>query len=313
LLFLLLCVFLASGAGAAEQGGRRVVVVDKASKVLTVYIEGQKAVRFPVSFGVDPVSDKVRAHDLATPEGLYFITHHKSRTRFHRTLGLSYPNLADAQRGLVSGLVSARGYGRIRKAVQRGGVPPCDTGLGCAIAIHGGGVYRRFGEFRERDWTEGCIALENRDMERLFALCRDGDPVVIFNGARNLCDVIRPFTQVRDHDAAGLPVCPDGVCVYEARLRTWLGLAFMTIREGAGGMSLEAAVSGEGGAVLVVTDRNGDGELSFLDAVRGSMAEGVSPDSAYRLLRSAVVVALAGGEIPEGTGPRELAVFGRLD
>ncbi len=315
LLFLLLCVFLASGAGAAEQSRRRVVVVDKASKALTVYVDGKQAVRFPVSFGVDPVSDKVRAHDLATPEGLYVITHHKSRTRFHRSLGLSYPNLADAQRGLASGLVTARGYRGVLKAALRGGVPPCDTGLGCAIAIHGGGVYRRFGEFRERDWTEGCIALDNRDMERLFALCRDGDPVVVFNGARNLCDVIRPFTQVRDHDAAGMPVCPDGVCVYEARLRTWLGLAFVTISEGAGGMSLEIVVSGEGseGPVLAVTDRNGDGELSFLDAVKGSMAEGASPDSAYRRLWSAVVVALAGGEIPEGTGPRELAVFGRLD
>lgn len=315
LLFLFLLAFSASGLQAAEPSARRVVVVDKATRELTLYVGGRLAASFPVSFGVDPVSDKVRAHDLATPEGLYSITYHKSQTRFHRTLGLSYPNLADAQRGLASGLVSPAAYRRIRKAVLASRPTPCDTGLGCAVAIHGGGVSRQFGEFRERDWTEGCIALDNRDMEKLFNLCRVGDPVLIFNGARGLFGLVRPFTQVPDLADDGLPDCPDGVCAYEARLRTWLGPTDVTIREGAGyGVSLEVVVYGEGGApVLAVTDRNADGEISFLDGVRGTMADAAAPDSAYALLRSAVLVALLGGEIPVVGGGRELAVFGHLD
>lgn len=315
LLFLLLCVFFVGDAQADGHASRRIVVVDKASKALTVYADGKRVARFPVTFGVDPVSDKVRAHDMATPEGLYFISYHKSRTRFHRTLGLSYPNLADAQRGLASGLVSAPGYRRIRKASLGAGQPPCDTGLGCGIAIHGGGVFRQFGEFRERDWTEGCIALDNRDIEALFTLCRDGDPVLIFNGARNLCDVIRPFTQVRDVDAAGMPLCPDGACTYEARLKTWLGPVSVAIREDTGAVSLEATISEEGreGPILSVTDRNADGEVSFLDSVRGAMADASSPESAYELLRTAVVVALAAGEMPDAPASRPLAVFRRLD
>lgn len=314
-LFLFLCVFFALDAQADGHAVRKIVVIDKALKALTVYDAGRRVASFPVTFGVDPVSDKVRAHDLATPEGLYVITYHKNRTRFHRTLGLSYPNLADAQRGLASGVVSPAGYRRIRKAVQRGGQPPCDTGLGCAIAIHGGGVYRQFGEFRERDWTEGCVALDNRDMEALFSICRDGDPVLIFNGSRNLCDLIRPFTQARDLDAAGMPVCPEGVCTYEARLRTWMGATSVTIREGEGGTSLEVVVSEEGreGPILAVTDRNADGHISFLDSVRGAIADASTPDSAYELLRSSVVVALAAGEIPDAPGAGRLAVFRRLD
>ena len=315
LLFLFLLAFSASGLQAAEPSARRIVVVDKATRELTLYVGGRQAARFPVSFGVDPVSDKVRAHDLATPEGLYAITYHKSRTRFHRTLGLSYPNLADAQRGLASGLVSAAGYTRVRKAALASRQTPCDTGLGCAIAIHGGGVYRQFGEFRERDWTEGCIALDNRDMDKLFNLCRVGDPVLIINGARGLFGLVRPFTQVPDLAEDGLPVCPDGVCAYEARLRTWLGPTGVTIREGEGyGVSLEVVVYGEGGRpVLAVTDRNPYGEISFLDSVQGAMADAADPDSAYALLRSAVLVALSGGEIPVVDGGRPLAVFRRLD
>ena len=309
LLLVLLLTFSVTSALAAGRSypSKRVLVIDKAAKELTVFVGGRQAARFPATFGIDPVSDKRRINDLATPEGLYFITYKKSRTRFYRTLGLSFPNLADAQRGLASGIVSVEGYRRILNAARRSRPAPCDTGLGCAIAIHGGGVYRQFGEFTERDWTDGCVALDNPDMEVLFNLCRPGDPVLIFNSAWNLFGIIRPFTQVRDLDGKGLPVCPDGICVYEADLRTSLGRTRVTVREGRShGLSLEVVVYDEGreSPALVLVDRNADGEMSFLDSARGTIADASTPDSAYELARSAIIVALSSGGMPHMDGGR---------
>lgn len=296
----------------AAPSAPRVLVVDKATRELTLFVDGRPAARYPVSFGLDPVSDKRRIHDLATPEGLYVVAYKKSRTRFFRTLGLSYPNVADAQRGLAAGVVNEAGYRRVLRTARKGQAGPCDTGLGCAIAIHGGGVYRGNGGGPVRDWTEGCIALDNADMLELFNLCRPGDHVLVLNSGRNLFGLIRPFTRNSRLDDEGLPICPEGVCTYETMLRTWLGTVRVTVREGRE-VSLEVVISGEGGTVLALADRNADGEISFLDSVTGSMADPASPESAYALIRSAVIVSLSSGTLPVA-GPEEtLAVSGRLD
>lgn len=306
--FLLFFIVSSAQAVGVVHAAQHVVIIDKARRELAVCTDGRETARFPATFGVDPLSDKSRAHDLATPEGLYFIAYRKVRTRFHRTLGLSFPNLADAQQGLAAGVVSGTGYARILDAVRKSRPAPCDTGLGCGIAIHGGGVFRQFGEFRERDWTEGCVALDNRDIEALFNLCGPGDPVLIFNSGRNLRGILRPFAEVRDLDGQGRPVCPDGVCAYEVRLMTSLGMTKAVIREGkAYGMSLEAEVCGPGSGReprLVLTDRNADGEMSFLDSATGSIAGNSSPQAVYDMLREAVVEALSAGVMPVGGNAR---------
>lgn len=316
-------VFLAScGAWAADLpvSPERLVVIDKAVREVVFFRNGLEAARFSASFGLDPASDKYRAHDLATPEGLYFVAYRKSRTRFHRTLGITYPNLGDAQRALARGIVTESGYMRILNALRRSRPAPCVPGLGCGIAIHGGGVFRGTGADRARDWTEGCVALDNRDMEVLFNVCRPGDPVVILNSSRNLYGIIRPFTEVRTLDADGLPVCPGGLCAYTAELATSLGLARFSVREGPDFMSLKVEViseTGEGSPLLVLTDGNADGHLSFLDSVEGPLAEGVAPAEAYALLREAVLAAFSRGQVPamaatrveepsvRGTGPSQ--------
>jgi hypothetical protein len=144
-------------------------------------------------------------------------------------------------------------------------------------------------------------------MAVLFNLCRPGDPVLIFNSARNLFGLIRPFTQVRNLDDQGLPVCPDGVCTYQADLRTQLGRTGVTVREGgAHGLSLEVVVYAHGGKrpALVLVDRNADGEISFLDSAEGPIAAGAAPGSAYELVRTAIVAALSSGGMPHLDGGR---------
>jgi len=281
----------------AQAAGDRCVVVDKAKRAVSAFEHGRRLATYPASFGIDPVSDKRKAFDCATPEGLYFVSYKKDVTRFHRTLGLSYPGLGDAEKALACGLISIPEFRRIRDAVRKSRPGPCGTGLGCGIAIHGGGVFRQFGEYRERDWTEGCIALNNPDMEKLFALCRLGDQVVIFNSEASLFGLARPFSQATDLDADGLPQCPQGVCVSEARFMTALGAAVVRITEGAL-WSVQATVldpGDEGHVLLTLFDRNADGRMSFQDSASGPLAEGRSLQETYAMLRQALADALSSG------------------
>ncbi|MGD8541252.1 MAG: L,D-transpeptidase, partial [Desulfobacteraceae bacterium] len=75
----MLLAFWVPAAPAAEPSYpfKRIIVIDKAAKKLTLFVDGRQTARFPASFGIDPLSDKRRNNDLATPEGLYFITYKK--------------------------------------------------------------------------------------------------------------------------------------------------------------------------------------------------------------------------------------------
>lgn len=289
-------------AAGATSSAQRVIVIDKAKKSLIFFMDGKVVAEFPASFGIDPDSDKRKAFDCATPEGLYFITYKKTETRFHRLLGISYPSLANAEKGLVSSVISLNGYKKIREAVRKSRTTPCDTGLGCGIALHGGGVFRYFDKNRERDWTEGCVALNNEDMEKLFDACRPKDPVIIFNSRRNLYGIIRPFTRMKNVDGQGLPVCPEGICTYEAELSTALGRTVLTLREGKKfGRSIQVFAykpDAPDRPFLTLLDSNADGHISFLDNVSGPAAENILPDAAYAMVREALIEALSKGIAP---------------
>lgn len=279
-----------------QAASQRCLVVDKAGRELVAFQDGRKAGAFPVSFGVDPVSDKRRLGDLATPEGLYFVSYKKDPSQYHRTLGLSYPSPADAEKGLAGGVISVSEYLKILSAARGSRPGPCGTRLGCAIAIHGGGVYRRFGENLERDWTEGCVALDDRDMDRLFAFSRRGDRVVIFNSAANLFGLARPFSRAAILDERGLPLCPQGVCAYEAQFQTTLGRMAVRITEGIWSVQVVVHGPGDPGEILLtLTDRNADGRMSFQDSAEGPLAQGRSTDEVYAMVRQAVIDALSDG------------------
>ena len=270
----------------------RILVIDKAKKDLVVFMDGRQVAQFPAAFGIDPDSDKYKAFDCATPEGLYFITHKKAKSRFHRLLGISYPNPAKAEKGLAEGVISLKEYRTIQKALQKPGAGALQYRSGGAgIAIHGGGVFRSFDKARERDWTRGCIALNNPDMEKLFNFCRSGDPVVIFNSRRNLYGIVRPFTRLKDLDENGTPRCPNGVCTYQVEIPSSLGRTTVTIKEGkAYGRSLQIIVYAANDPekpILVLVDRNADGRLSPMDSANGPLADEHSPSpmQAYKMVR----------------------------
>lgn len=127
---------------------------------------------FPIGLGFAPVLPKQREGDGRTPEGRYFVCVKNPRSKYYLSLGISYPGPADADRGAAAGLISAAERDEIRRAHDEGRTPPWKTALGGEIFIHGEGG--------GSDWTQGCVALENRDMAELFGRTEIGTPVMIF-------------------------------------------------------------------------------------------------------------------------------------
>ena len=130
------------------------VLVEKSARKLHLLKGGVAFRTFDIALGLRPVGDKQHEGDSKTPEGNYFIDRRNPESEFHLSLGINYPNARD--------LAEARARG-----VDPGG----------DIFIHGrGNPVRRL----IPDWTWGCIAVTNDEIEEVYAMVRDGTPVSIY-------------------------------------------------------------------------------------------------------------------------------------
>lgn len=171
-LFLFLALASADGREAPPDGlAKPRLVVYKRARRLELY-DGDKLVRaFPVALGSNPVPPKRKEGDRATPEGEYHTCGKIPKSAYHMALVLDYPNAEDAERGFKAGVISKKERDAIRRAIAGKRCPPFGTGLGGQVEIHGMGS--------QSDWTWGCIALDNPDIEALYKALPNGTPVVI--------------------------------------------------------------------------------------------------------------------------------------
>jgi len=147
------------------------IVVRKADRRLDLY-SGEKFLRsYKAGLGFSPVADKIREGDGATPEGEFYVFVKNNRSAYYLSLGISYPNAEDADRGLRDGLINRAQHRTITEAIRTKTAPPQYTRLGGLIYIHGHGA--------QSDWTWGCVALENDDIRELFEAVTVGTPVSI--------------------------------------------------------------------------------------------------------------------------------------
>ncbi len=147
------------------------IVVNKSARKLELF-DGEKLIKtYRIALGNSPNGDKEREGDGKTPEGEFYVFGKNPESKFHLSLGLSYPNKEDAERGLAAGSIDKNEKELIDTTIAKGEMPPQKTALGGEIFIHGGGT--------ASDWTEGCIALDNSDVEELFAILSKGVPVRI--------------------------------------------------------------------------------------------------------------------------------------
>lgn len=129
------------------------VEVHKADRKLYLLSGSTLLKDYDIGLGGDPVGHKQFEGDGKTPEGSYLITHRNGRSAYHLSLGISYPNEAD------------RAY-----AKAQGKEPGGD------IFIHGA---NRFGP-SDGDWTAGCIAVSDREIEEIYAMVNPGTKINIF-------------------------------------------------------------------------------------------------------------------------------------
>lgn len=158
------------------------VVIFKSKRRLELW-NGQTLVKvYRVALGNNPNGAKQKQHDSRTPEGRFYIcTRNSTNSAFHVFLGLSYPALPDAQRGKKTGLISAREYAMIRNRLASRGAPLWETRLGGWVGIHGGteGTFARkqMNKRGRTDWTAGCIAVTDREIEEIHRATVLGTPV----------------------------------------------------------------------------------------------------------------------------------------
>jgi len=184
------------------------ILVNKAQRRLELWVGRHMIKAYRIQLGWRAHGPKERLGDQKTPEGRYFVCAHR-RSAYYLGLLLSYPNAADARRGLDSGLIDPAQYKAILEKLDAGACPPQDTKLGGAILIHGqlpeltSEMTRKhkadpsslrpgwqpgdadpaaMKEFQ--DWTDGCIALFNPDIRELYEFVADGTEVLIVANAR---------------------------------------------------------------------------------------------------------------------------------
>jgi L,D-transpeptidase catalytic domain len=134
------------------------IVVYKRERTLTLYLRGVPVRSYFVALGSRPVGDKISAGDDRTPEGLFSINAHNPASKYHLALRISYPDAAHRDR-----------------AVKLGVDPGGD------IMIHGLPVkFSNAGkDHRLDDWTNGCVALTNQEIEEIWHAVPDGTPIQI--------------------------------------------------------------------------------------------------------------------------------------
>lgn len=147
------------------------IVIRKKQRSLEVYDGGKLVKAYVMVLGFAPAGDKEVEGDGKTPEGEFYVFTKNPQSRFHLSLGLSYPSKDDAKRGFANGLITKAERDGILAAIDQKKMPPQKTALGGEIYIHGGGV--------ARDWTWGCVALRNEEIEELFKTIPVGTKVTI--------------------------------------------------------------------------------------------------------------------------------------
>lgn len=147
------------------------LVITKSKRTLEVFDSDKRIKSYTMVLGFDPKGDKETEGDGRTPEGDFYVFTKNPESRFHLSLGVSYPGKEDAIRGLKAGLISQQEYDEILTAIAEQRMPLQKTKLGGEIYIHGGGT--------ASDWTDGCVALNNDEMTELFDAIPVGAKVTI--------------------------------------------------------------------------------------------------------------------------------------
>jgi murein L,D-transpeptidase YafK len=154
---LLLCAMGLAQTASKPQRADRVVILKK-ERTLRLLSHGKVIKTYKVALGGDPVGAKTRQGDHKTPEGLYALDSRNAHSQFYKSLHISYPSARD------------------RAAAKQKGVSP-----GGEVFVHGlpNGYGWVGAGHRAKDWTDGCIAVTDQEIDEIWLAVADGTPIEI--------------------------------------------------------------------------------------------------------------------------------------
>lgn len=180
-LIYLLCWLLAAPALAeTPKPSKQIWLLVDTDKQTLAIIKGQKTIKTyeDISIGRSGTTKTKHTKDGKTPLGDFRVSHITDKSSFHLFIGLDYPNLNQAISGLEKGLITKKQFDQIHLALRTHKLPPQNTLLGGRIGIHGLGqssksVHAQF------NWTQGCVALTNEQVNDLAQWIQVGTRVII--------------------------------------------------------------------------------------------------------------------------------------
>lgn len=188
LIVLLVCLWLpaahsqVTGAAYAPAGNEEYQLeINKSREELLVKRDDSVIRRYRAATGRGGGGTKRMLGDKKTPVGVYKIVDFKDDSRFHFFMQIDYPNLLDAWYGYKNELIDAREFRAITTALKNNEMPPQDTALGGYIGIHGIGKVdtEKLMIHEAQNWTAGCIALTNEEINELRQFVSIGTRIVI--------------------------------------------------------------------------------------------------------------------------------------
>ncbi len=179
ILLLFLTILFPAQVNSAQEKSDIWLLVDTRNLTLDVKLGNITLVQFKnIAIGRNGSGFKKRRGDDTTPLGTYKISWVNQKSRYKLFFGFDYPSTDNAYKALQSGLVNTRTYRSIVKAHKNNQVPPQNTPLGGMIGIHGlGSADKKI--HKSMNWTHGCIALDNDQIEQLKQWVKIGTTVVV--------------------------------------------------------------------------------------------------------------------------------------
>ena len=154
------CLFTVAICGLAADASLKAdrVEVIKHERILRLFKDGKVIKTYKVALGGNPVGPKTQQGDHKTPEGSYTLDRRNAHSQFHKSIHISYPNLRD------------------RANARANGVSP-----GGDVFVHGLPIgYGWIGSgHRAKDWTDGCVAVTDEEIDEIWAAVPDGTPIEI--------------------------------------------------------------------------------------------------------------------------------------
>lgn len=184
----LLVLFLSLGILNLAEGG--MILVDKGERKLSVLSKDCMVGSYEIGFGLESFLPKEKKGDLLTPEGIYSITEIRPSNIYRYFVKINYPNLNDLGLAYYRGILLKEEFKKFSEKFLKENYVEVDL-LGGNIGIHGGGAYRLEKGRKNYHWTQGCVALKDKDLEKLLPNLYLGQKVIIVNSKKGLYELLK--------------------------------------------------------------------------------------------------------------------------